>query len=198
MPYDPAMRLFLAIELPEPARRHLAGVQSVIAPALPKASRPAARNLHLTLKFLGDVPDAGVPALCDALREVRLDGPMTLSATRLECFPPRGPVRVIAAGLEEGGGVGRLPRLHAETEAACAGLGFPREGRPYRPHVTLARARIPVPASRRAPLEELTASAWPGPAFTAGEFCLIESRLKPTGAEYTVLARFPLRADSIL
>jgi RNA 2',3'-cyclic 3'-phosphodiesterase len=187
------MRCFLALELSTPARDHLAEVQRTLAPALPKASLPPPANLHLTLKFLGDVTDTDVSKVAEALKGLPPAGPIRLRAAALECFPPRGgAVRVVTAALEEVEGRGALARLHEGIESACHRAGFPREGRAFRPHVTLARARNPLPGSQRERLAELVKSAWPGPASRAAEFCLFESRLKPSGAEYAVVGRFPV------
>lgn len=186
------MRLFLTLELSAPAREHLASAQRLLAPALPTASLPRAENLHLTLKFLGEVPDADVAKVIDTLRQVPPVGAVRLKAVALECFPPRGgAVRVVTAALQEGSETGRLARLHEGIEAACQRVGFAREGRAFRPHVTLARARVPLPGGQRDRLAELVKEAWPGPGFEVGEFCLFESRLKPSGAEYAVVGRFP-------
>jgi 2'-5' RNA ligase len=71
-------------------------------------------------------------------------------------------------------------------EAACEPLGFARENRPYHAHVTLARAKIPV---RR----ELVKAEVPSLSFAAGEFVLMQSKLSPKGATYTVAAQFPFK-----
>ena len=152
----------------------------------------------MTLKFLGEVADGDVAKVGEALKGVAPVGPIRLRATGLECFPPRGgAVRVVTAALEELGGTGALGRLHEGIESACQGVGFPREGRAYRPHVTLARARVPLAGGQRGRLAELVKDAWPGPAFEVREFCLFESRLKPSGAEYVVVGRFPLLATTL-
>ena len=106
-------------------------------------------------------------------------------------FPPRGAVRIIAAALS--GDVEPLAALVAELEKACRPLGFPVERRAYYPHVTLARARTPLAPVMRAKLSDLAKGSWSGPEFTATELILMESRLKPQGAEYVPAARFGLQ-----
>jgi 2'-5' RNA ligase len=84
-----------------------------------------------------------------------------------------------------------LVAVHAAIEQRCRFLGFERETRAYRPHVTLARARPTLAAAVRPQLPKATPTLWPGPAFMASEFVLVQSTLKPPGAEYTTIARFP-------
>jgi 2'-5' RNA ligase len=185
------VRLFIAVELPDPVRQHLRDVQSALRPDAPRASWTRPDNLHLTLKFLGEVRDQQFPSLADSLSRVSVDGNADLYAAAVECFPERGPVRIVAAALE--GTLGPLKALHAAIEQRCAFLGFEREARSYRPHVTLARARPTLPPAVRERLTGATTATWPGPTFVVPEFVLMESRLKPSGAEYLVAARFPLQ-----
>jgi 2'-5' RNA ligase len=197
------MRLFTAIELSTPARNHLAGLArkwtenwgeellGLSNDEYPRVSWVRPENLHVTLKFLGEVPEPQVPKVCQALSDWASPGPMRLNADHIECLPPRGPVRVIAAGV--GGDVGRLTLLHREIDRACGLLGFAAESRQYRPHVTLARAKVPLPSHVREHLASAGNPHMPGPAFDVAEFVLMESRLHPQGAEYLPVARFPLR-----
>jgi 2'-5' RNA ligase len=97
---------------------------------------------------------------------------------------------VIAAAMA--GDVERLGELYAKIEDAGHAAGFPREGRAYRPHATLARARMAMPASNRNRMTEATRGHWPGPAMTATEFVLMHSQLHPQGSRYTPLARFKI------
>lgn len=196
------MRLFTAIELPDPVRQHLAGIAGELEEAWPSfdLAAPAEggyslsfvrpENLHVTLKFLGEVPEGRLPVLSDALGRLAARPASPVHADRVELFPPRGPVRVLAVGL--GGDVSAVNSLFEAVEDCCAELGFAREGRGYRAHVTLARARKPLPKSARAGIEGLWGRRLPGPEFDVTEFVLMESHLKPTGPEYVPLARFPL------
>jgi 2'-5' RNA ligase len=190
------VRLFIAIELPEAVRRGLSSGARGTAQTSPAGNLSFTReaNLHLTLKFLGEVPEPEVPRLRETLTRLPRVGPILLRTEGLEFFPLRGPIRVVAAKVE--GDVGRLALVHREIESACESLGFAREARPYRPHVTLARSRRGLAVSRS------SHSAWqafkqevPGPEFEATEFVLMESRLRPSGSEYIPLAHFPLKTD---
>ena len=183
------MRLFLAIELPEQVRQHLVQVQEAIAPQASKATLTRPQNLHVTLKFLGEVDERRTVELRESLAHVSA-GEIELAAQRLECFPPRGPVRIIAAGFSTSDAM--LLGVRRAIEQRCKYLGFESETRKYRPHVTLARAKGGIGAGDRRKLDEATAKLWPGPSWTVREFTLMQSRLKPDGAEYVVAGHFSL------
>jgi 2'-5' RNA ligase len=184
------MRLFTAIELPEPVRRHLADVQARLKRlTLPPVSWTKETNLHVTLKFLGEVTDDRLPELCAALAPLEFGAPaLELRAEALDVFPSRGSIRVIHGRID--GDVERLIDLHRSIEGQCASLGFPREDRRYRPHVTMGRPRAPLRGAWDR-LQEATDDSWPGPPFEVATFSLVHSRLNPAGAVYTTVATFP-------
>ena len=188
------MRCFLAIDLPEPARQHLARVQGALRDPPDEVEgvswvRP--ENWHVTLKFLGERADAEVVRICEALRDVHSQ-PMTLCAGRMAYFPRRGPVRVIA--VEAGGDAGRLSVLHDAIEEACASVNVERDARRFTGHITLGRSRhgergAEIMSLRNRTLPDL----FPGPLFDVHEFALLQSELRPAGSRYTKLATLPLR-----
>ncbi|HEX2972842.1 MAG TPA: RNA 2',3'-cyclic phosphodiesterase [Tepidisphaeraceae bacterium] len=181
------MRLFLAIELSESARRHLIKVQDVLRPIVRGVSFTRPENLHLTLKFLGEVPDNNVKPLCDSLEAMAPCGAVELMADQLTCFPERGAIRIIGAGMQVPASLGQLV---SQIETTCKEHGFRLEGRPYTAHITLARAKDVLPPAMRKTLGEATASLWPGPEVLAEEFVLMQSQLKREGAVYTPAAHF--------
>jgi 2'-5' RNA ligase len=172
-----------------------AGLDAV-ARRLAQASGDAVRWLgsggfHLTLKFLGETPEATLEAVRAALGPAAAEHPApSLGVEGLGTFPPRGPVRVIWAGL--GGDLEALAALAAAIESACGSCGFPRERRPFRAHVTLGRVR----RGRRVPtsLHDALGEELRLPPFRATEVILFRSLLRPEGARYEGLARFPLAA----
>lgn len=192
------MRLFLAIELPDEVRQHLASVSSSLeaswarpgAERWPAVSWTKESNLHVTLTFLGEVPNERLPELQDGLATVPMPpSPLRLFAHRLRAFPSSNAARVIVARVM--GHVEELTALHAAIEARCAAMGFERENRPFRPHVTLGRPRVPLRGEGAwAALEAAVEERWPGPEFEAASFSLVQSRLNPAGAVYTRLATF--------
>ena len=194
--------MFIAIELSDLVRQHIARLsrswrdhwdKNLLGWARephPSLSWVRPENLHVTLKFVGDISEDGVPSLCRGLREVAAGGSIALRPDRIECFPMHGPVRVVAMGL--GGDVGRVHLLHRAIEERCALIGVKREGRDFRPHVTMGRGREVLRPHVRESLQQAAEAHLPGPEFVASEFVLMESRLEPEGAEYIPFARFPL------
>lgn len=184
------MRLFIAIELPPEVQRHLARVQDRLQQEVRSASWTKQANLHLTLKFLGEVPEPDVPQLTSALTAIHPIEPFNLLACGITCFPSHGPIRIVAASFN--GDEVRLRSLYHAVEETTAALGFARERRDYHAHATLARPRSLLPSAAKDKLTAVSSPHFPGPSFTACEFVLMESRLLRQGAQYTPLARFPL------
>lgn len=183
------MRLFLAIELPDDVRAHLLRARQRLEGALPKIAYTKPGNLHLTLKFLGEVEKKKVDAIVDSLAKIAAQR-IELHSSGVECFPHRGPVRIVAAAMD--GTLAPLRALVDSIEQRCKFLGFEKEQRAYKPHVTLGRARPVLSAKFRAVAGEATANVWPGPAFAPGEFVLMASQLSPQGSTYATVAQFTI------
>jgi RNA 2',3'-cyclic 3'-phosphodiesterase len=206
------MRLFLALELPPEVKSQLFVASSNLLPVrwgltdptykkVFRLSQTRQENLHVTLKFLGEVAEQQAPKVCDALRRVEPAGELGLRTEGLEFFPNRGPIHVVAAKV--GGDVDRLVDLHSRLEKACSALGFAPERRPYRPHVTLLRANNGMPSHLRQSFYHTSTRKsctlhevppFPVADFLMNEFVLVESRLgRKHGPEYAAVARFALR-----
>ncbi|MGA2482683.1 MAG: RNA 2',3'-cyclic phosphodiesterase [Candidatus Acidiferrales bacterium] len=188
------MRLFVALEVPENVRRALAELIAKLRPAAPAARWVRAENIHVTLKFIGEVPPGQLDPIRGALSAMRLDAAVSIRFRGLGFFPNDRRPRVFWAGMDASE---NFAPLAASIEAALAPLGIPRESRPFTPHLTLARFPEPRPAPELleavAPLLDKEFGS-----ATTSEFHLMESRLKPGGAQYTRLATFsfaPLRAQ---
>jgi 2'-5' RNA ligase len=153
----------------------------------------------LTLKFLGDTPTGRIPTIQEALAVVARNAPpCELVIEGLGCFPsPRRP-RVLWVGVAEP--TGRLKATWQAVEEVMTAIGYKPERHGFSPHLTLGRVRR---NTSRGGLQQI-GEAITGTrvdrlaAFQADRFELIRSVLKPTGAEYTTLARFPLRGDQLL
>ena len=189
-------RLFVAVELSEEARGALAEAQAVCRRRCdPPVRWVDPRGAHLTLKFLGDVAPERVQPLSDALAGIAAArAPFQLSTGPAGVFPsPRRP-RVLWLGVD--GPVESLEDLQQDVEFGLHGLGFPLDGRPYRPHLTLGRVRDGVTGhlpGLAGALEELR-SATPAP-LPVEELLLIRSELgrgDRGGPRYTTLAVAPL------
>jgi len=150
-------------------------------------------NLHLTLKFLGEVEEAALGTVGDAIRQVAArHAPFRLVFSGLGAFPQPRTARVVWVGVGEGAGA--LAELYAEMEARLEPLGFQREARPFTSHLTLGRVRGP---GRR---EQLAAAVTSMAPDAVGEMLLdridlMRSELRPEGARYSVLRTFPLEGS---
>ena len=141
-------------------------------------------NVHLTLKFLGDIREEALNDLCAALEETcRHHTPFDVGLTGLGAFPSARRARILWAGV--GAGSERLCSLATDVDAAFAPLGFEREGRPYVPHLTLGRVR-----GRPASFELSRASV--NLSFCARRAELVESTLTEEGAVYRTVEAFAL------
>ncbi len=183
------MRLFIAIELPPSVLRELLAIRERLEPRCPGWCFVRAEGVHLTLRFLGEVEEERDSAARGAWRAAAAgSGPIRLRIGGLGVFPGAAHPRVLwvgAAELPEGSA--RLEALARAMETAARGLGFPPETRPFRPHLTLARA-----GNRGRPAVPPLDPAGPSIEFLAGEAALIRSELLPSGARYSRLEGFPL------
>lgn len=177
-----AVRAFVAMELDEAMREQLATEVERLRSRLQGVSwvRPGA--IHLTLRFLGPARGAALDEMIPRLRAAasRCSPPSTPVAG-LGVFPERGRARVLWIGIAVPPAV---LALQAECESAAVAAGFGPEPRPFRPHLTLGRWR------EGAPRPELPTSDL-GPAALR-QLVLYSSELRPDGARYSPLERFPL------
>ncbi len=177
------MRCFVAVELDRALRTPLVGLLRERLPRTRDVRWCTEQQLHVTLKFLGEVRDGQLPAVCDAVTAAaRSVEPFALCLSGLGCFPsPRNP-RVLWCGVEDT--TGGCARWVERVDPLFEELGFPRETRAFHPHVTLGRSKGPGGAEvMRRVLEEISVA--PGPEMTVGQVVLFESRLSPQGAQYT-------------
>ncbi|HEX5760896.1 MAG TPA: RNA 2',3'-cyclic phosphodiesterase [Thermoanaerobaculia bacterium] len=184
------MRLFVAFDLSDAARQEARRRAEALRETLPPARWVDLAGAHLTLVFLGEVPESQLPALTERLAAAFAPhAPLPLRLAGGGTFPPGRSARVAWVGVEAG------PELAAVQRAAAAAcveaVGHQPEKRPYHPHVTLARCPTPWPR----PAAERFAAAFAGPVgepWTAAHGTLFESRLSPKGARYTPVAELPL------
>jgi 2'-5' RNA ligase len=179
------IRAFLAIDLPDSIRSRLALVQGELKKSHADVRWVPVGNIHLTLKFFGNVPEAEIEPLAEAAREVAASqAPLELKATLAGAFPSVTSPRVIWLGL--GGDVIPLTQFYHRLEKALAALGYPPEGRAFNPHLTLGRVKSPEGRFRLTKiLEKLPPADWP--PFQVSEIILFQSVLSPRGSTYTPL-----------
>jgi 2'-5' RNA ligase len=181
------MRAFIAIDLPESIRATLRRKQAAFRSASSDARWTHPEGIHLTLKFLGEVPEHKVREVSDYLKKLGPFEPFAIRVKGLGFFPDGRRPRVFWVGIEESA---PLVRLAEEVDQAMGSIGFAREERAFRPHLTLARFRAPQaqPALQAAVSQEGDQDLG---SFEVSDFFLFESKLSPHGAEYRKVERFP-------
>jgi RNA 2',3'-cyclic 3'-phosphodiesterase len=184
------IRCFLAIELPEALRDGLARVQEELKRSRADVRWVAPGNIHLTLKFFGNIPDDEIGPLAQAAREAAAaTAPLQFKVTFAGAFPSPNAPRVVWLGL--GGDLVPLTQLFYRLEKAYATLGYPPEGRAFNPHLTLGRVKSPANRDKLARmLAKLPPVDWP--PFEVKELILFQSVLSPQGSKYTPLKVIPL------
>lgn len=192
------LRSFIAVEIPAELQRAIASHTAALQKALPK---PLIRwvppqNVHLTLKFLGDVSPANLERLAEALKvEAAVHEPFPISLGGLGAFPSARRARVIWIGLDAPADLGALQR---GVEAAAARLGYGPEERPFSPHLTIGRVGQSASASDqqriRAALEATTIGALGTARVDAVH--IFKSDLQPSGAVYTRLYSLPMKSSA--
>lgn len=157
-----------------------------------RASWSREDNLHLTLKFLGNISAGDIQKLSDSVeRTVKIAAPFELTIAGGGAFPPRGRPTVLWLGAsDKEASASNLEILHSSIESELAGAGFPREPRPFHPHLTIARLRRPQGARRLAELHQRLGFA--PRKFTASEVVVFKSELLKEGSKHTALSRHQL------
>jgi 2'-5' RNA ligase len=185
------MRTFVALELSQEVRDGLDGLIRGLSGLTRDVRWVRPEGIHLTLKFLGEISAEGASRAAEALRRsAARHAPLSFSVEGTGWFPEKSRrPRVIWAGVTSGPELGLL---QADADRELAREGFPREARPFTPHLTLGRAKNPAGAGKL--LGELVKSA--ATVFgsvQAEEVVLFESVLRPGGAVYKALERIPLK-----
>jgi len=188
------VRLFVGVPLdPELARRggsFIDTLRSRVARLAPQArlSWVAPERLHLTLAFIGDVPESRTPAIRTALAQPAVVRQFPLELAGAGAFPLRGRPRVLWVGIHEGRE--SLMAVAGDVRTRLGEAGVALETRPFSPHMTVARVKEPA-GLRPAALLEGLADAAIG-RMTVDAITLFQSRLSPSGPSYHVLAQSPL------
>ncbi|MDP2674979.1 MAG: RNA 2',3'-cyclic phosphodiesterase [Dehalococcoidia bacterium] len=190
---DERLRLFVAIDLPEDVRESLGRLQTDLRRhdlAGLRWTRP--EGVHLTLKFLGEMPATSLDAIEGALaRAVRGVPSFRLALGAPGTFGDRRGPRVLWVDVE--GELQPLQQLQAAIERELAAAGFAPEERGFSPHLTLARVpQPPRPGLAERVARALAAVAAPRGEFEATELVLMRSSLQTGGAVYSRVAAFPL------
>jgi 2'-5' RNA ligase len=182
-----AVRAFVAIELDARLREAMGELQARLRPRLGGIRMVRPEGIHLTLRFLGDTSPAQVEALRSPLASAAAAcPPCEARVAGLGMFPQRGSPRVLWLGLDVPPPV---VDLQAACERAARAAGFEKEQRPFQAHLTLGRWRERAPRPELAPAEL--------GSTRLETLVLFRSELRPDGAVYTALARFPLGRPAV-
>lgn len=185
------MRLFLAINLPAEVRQRAADAAAPMRDAVPGIAWVPPEKLHLTLRFLGEQPDAVAPELDRLVHDVAAaHSAFSIGLRGIGGFPTLRRARVVWMGVQP---EPRLELLHHDIELACAAIGFELEGRPFRPHVTLGRVRAPLDAERVDRLRAAARTIRYRDEFLVQSIESMQSVTGPSGSAYARLASAPLR-----
>jgi len=184
------MRLFIAIEIPGEIKQKMADVQRRLRDTDVDAGWTRPEGIHLTLKFLGEVPEAKVRDIINGLqRAVEGVGPFRLDVGGAGTFPGPKNARVVWVGIS--GDVAKLARLQSSVEETISGIGFERDKRAFTPHLTLGRIKYIRSRDKwLKALDELKDIRLSG--FDVEAVSLMKSELKPSGAVYTEVEHIDL------
>jgi 2'-5' RNA ligase len=194
------MRIFVGLDIDNEIRERLARFIAEMHPLAPDVRWVAPESLHVTLKFIGEKPDAVVTRVQECLASISASG-VDLAFRGCGFFPTAKSARVFWVGIEADAG---LAALASQVEDVLVGIGIPKEARAFSPHLTLARAGSGAPGRRKddksnklfATLQQKLTEI-PTPEFgtmSARKFFLYRSQLSSRGSRYTKIARFGLHS----
>ncbi len=188
------MRTFIAVEIDTELRNRIETLRDRLRKAAADVKWVRNTQTHMTLKFLGDIPDASIEQaaglMADAASQVE---PFEFEIGGAGRFPPHsGRVRVLWVGVNDAGA--NLEKLHKLLDSGFAALNVERESRPFSAHITIGRVR------KQRGVGELIAAVNKHEDYDIGtqqvkELVLFKSELLPEGPRYTVLARAPLGCE---
>ena len=180
------MRVFIAVDLPTELRKQLAELQRALQPLTDTARWVAPESIHITLKFIGEVQEKRLEDIDSAFTGLTWK-PFTVTVRSVGFFPGNRSPRVFWAGME----APTMQNLTEEIDSRMERLGFEKEKRAFRPHITLARAR-----DTRIDSSLVTAATQyidhEFGSFAVDRIFLFKSILKPTGAEYERIKEYLL------
>ncbi len=163
----------------------LARLQAALRPECDGVRWILPARVHLTVKFLGEVPDQNVNQVAEAVaRAATRTAAFDIRIAGCGCFPRRGPARIVWAGVEDASGV--LLQCVEAVEAELEPVGFPRERNPFSPHITIGRVREDRSGSRLRSVVQGHAFESAGQAVSS--ISLMSSVLSPKGPTYTAVS----------
>ena len=186
-------RIFCAVELPGLVREQLQVHIQQLREAVPDASASWTRveNIHLTLKFFGNIAIDRIPKISAAVdRAIKKFSPLTIGIGKTGVFPKPSRAQVLWIGVNDPSG--KLSELQQQLEHECAKERFEKEDRAYQPHLTIARLRKPEGA--RVLADAHLKMDFEPAEITVNELIVFRSELSSKGSRYTALSRHELSA----
>ena len=189
---DEKIRSFFAIELPEDIRRYIErDIVSRLKKVPAKVKWVARENMHLTVRFLGEISGRKVDEIVDRMFDMSIQekiSVVSLSLSEIGTFGRRNP-RVIWLGLS--GEVEKIVELHGYIERVCDAVKLPADDKKFSPHITIGRVKSPSHTDKLlAEIKKLTIKQLD---FMVKEVILFKSTLTPSGPIYSVIEKFPFR-----
>jgi RNA 2',3'-cyclic 3'-phosphodiesterase len=180
------MRAFFAIEVSDDVKKYLTTVAMTAAKHLDGVKWVNEAGRHITLKFLGEIEEEMAGKLQEATAHIGAKyAPFTATVKGIDAFPDKRRTRVIVIALENG--VDNISNIYKDIEESCLASGIEKETRPYTPHITLGRKKVPGPVPDKAlvKLERMS--------FNVDSVVLFKSTLRPEGARYAPVWKIELK-----
>ena len=186
------IRAFIAVDLDDPVIEKVCNVVAILKSRITEIRWLRKENLHLTLKFLGNIAESQVEPITAALRHpLGLFSPCTISAKGLGVFPDFRRPKILWVGLTGD----QLVQLAAEIESALMPLGFTPENRAFTPHLTIGRWREGSRPAKNLRQEIDSLNDFEFGACAVRQIVLFQSVLKPEGASYSELRTIQLGTE---
>ncbi len=184
------IRSFIAIEIPDSIRSQIAALQEEMRRLQSHVSWVTPRNIHVTMKFLGDIQESLVPQIGSVLGKISsCTRPFQITIENLGFFPNARRPRVLWVGVTDR--QQQLKTLFQEIEEGLVPFGFTLEKRGFTPHLTIGRVRNPRGINEV--VARMQSFNFPPESFEAKGIVFMKSTLKPTGAVYEPLGRFEFK-----
>lgn len=187
------MRTFIAIELPQEVKDSLSRLQEQLKTSQADVKWVSPQNIHLTLKFLGEVDESKLEKIGEILETLKADkAPFCMRLSSLGAFPKTNYPRVIWVGIDKGDS--ETKEIAKFMEEKIARLGIPPEDRPFSSHITIGRVKSGL--NREGLVKKLNESVNHfGQAdleFSVTKITLFKSTLTPKGPAYEILKEVSL------
>ncbi len=185
------VRTFIAINLAGSLHKTLSEVIEKFSASKASVKWVEPENAHLTLKFLGNVDEPRLPEVFGACQKaVEGFGPIDLEVRAVGCFPNLNRPRIVWLGIEKG--AEQIRRLQQEIETELERIGFPKEDREFKTHLTIGRVKGKQGISRLCQLLEEEKNVFIG-SMRAEKVSVMKSQTLPRGPVYTELNAIPLK-----